>query len=32
MNLAAIITRKEIKSYFNSPAAYIVLVIFLLLC
>ena len=31
MNLAAIITRKEIKSYFNSPAAYIVLVIFLLL-
>jgi len=31
MNLATIITRKEIKSYFNSPAAYIVLVIFLLL-
>ena len=31
MNLALTITKKEIKSYFNSPAAYIVLVIFLLL-
>jgi len=31
MNLATTITKKEIKSYFNSPAAYIVLVIFLLL-
>jgi len=31
MNLAATITKKEIKSYLNSPAAYIVLVIFLLL-
>lgn len=31
MNLAITITKKEIKSYFNSPAAYIVLVIFLLL-
>jgi ABC-2 type transport system permease protein len=31
MNLALAITKKEIKSYFNSPAAYIVLVIFLLL-
>ena len=31
MNLALTITKKEMKSYFNSPAAYIVLVIFLLL-
>jgi len=31
MNLAITITKKEIKSYFNAPAAYIVLVIFLLL-
>lgn len=31
MNLAITLTKKEIKSYFNSPAAYIVLVIFLLL-
>ncbi len=31
MNLSITITKKEIKSYFNSPAAYIVLVIFLLL-
>jgi ABC-2 type transport system permease protein len=31
MNLALAITKKEIKSYFNSPAAYIVLVILLLL-
>lgn len=31
MNLTLTITKKEMKSYFNSPAAYIVLVIFLLL-
>ncbi|MCK4312673.1 MAG: ABC transporter permease subunit [Candidatus Cloacimonetes bacterium] len=32
MNYASLIAKKEIKGYFNSPAAYIVLVIFLLLC
>jgi len=31
MNLTLTITKKEMHSYFNSPAAYIVLVIFLLL-
>lgn len=31
MNLTLSITKKEIRSYFNAPAAYIVLVIFLLL-
>ncbi|RLC50431.1 MAG: ABC transporter [Candidatus Cloacimonadota bacterium] len=31
MNYTSIIADKELKSYFNSPAAYIVLVIFLLL-
>lgn len=31
MNYTAILAKKELKGYFNSPAAYIVLVIFLLL-
>ncbi|MCF7858322.1 MAG: ABC transporter permease subunit [Candidatus Cloacimonetes bacterium] len=31
MNLTLTLTKKEIRSYFNAPAAYIVLVIFLLL-
>lgn len=31
MNYTSVIAKKEIKSYFGSPAAYIVLVIFLLL-
>ncbi len=31
MNYTAILANKELKGYFNSPAAYIVLVIFLLL-
>ncbi len=31
MNYTTIIAKKELKSYFSSPAAYIVLVIFLLI-
>ncbi|MBN1327066.1 MAG: ABC transporter permease subunit [Candidatus Cloacimonetes bacterium] len=32
MNQTSIIAKKELRSYFNSPSAYIILVVFLLIC